>query len=55
MSIKNKKLRCDWCGCFVSIEDITNNKARHQLVLPDSHYSQETYETICEKCLKTEK
>ncbi len=46
----NKKLACSWCGRFVSFRDLESGKAYTYMSTPDSHYSQEDWETVCRKC-----
>lgn len=41
--------RCDFCGRFIAYNDFDNGASR-EMILPDSDYSNETYETICIKC-----
>lgn len=41
--------RCDVCGRFISYADIAYGKAIRRLVTPDSYFSVEEYETLCEK------
>ena len=41
--------KCDVCGRFVSFVDLDSGNATRILVLPDSDYSTETYETLCQK------
>ena len=42
--------KCDWCGRFVSYENLQSGESYHVMVTPDSHYSSETWETCCKKC-----
>jgi hypothetical protein len=39
--------RCDDCGRFVSYADLDSGTATHKMTLPDSAYTTETYETVC--------
>ena len=39
--------RCDVCGKFIALEDITDGKATHTLLEPDSELGKETWETLC--------
>lgn len=39
--------RCDECGKFIPYRDFENGAARHELLLPDSEFSIETYGTLC--------
>jgi hypothetical protein len=52
---ENNKIKCDICGKFVSYKDLSEGKASRILVYPDSHFTQETWETICRRCNKKEK
>ena len=40
--------RCDVCGRFIALADFEAGATRHQLT-PDSHFTRETYETLCKK------
>lgn len=40
--------RCDVCGKFISIHYFSTGVARRELVTPDSAFSIEEYETLCE-------
>ena len=42
-------LKCDVCGQFVSHEAILEGEAVRQLITPDSHFTTEEYETLCEE------
>ena len=48
--MKNERIRCDACGRFISFQDLENNVATHTMVLPDSDYSIETWESTCKIC-----
>ena len=39
--------RCDICGRFISFADIENGWAVRELDTPDTHFTPETYETLC--------
>lgn len=39
--------KCDQCGRFISYEDLRSGRAKNVMVLPESEYSQETWETLC--------
>lgn len=44
----NKKWnRCDVCGKFISYADFDSGRAVRFMKTPDSHYTAETYETLC--------
>lgn len=45
----NEKFKCDECGEFIPPKDIIEGRATHCLVVPDSHWTTEEYETLCEK------
>ena len=47
-----KKIKCDFCGRFISIKDLDDEKAYIEMVSPDSHFTKEKYETICKECNK---
>jgi hypothetical protein len=40
--------RCDICGRFIAIADFDKGAVR-RLVYPDSHFTCETWETLCRK------
>ncbi len=42
-------LRCDVCGQFISLDDMTEGFAYRRLVYPDSHFTTEQYETLCSR------
>ncbi len=44
--------KCDECGVFISIDDLTSGRAVHSMVTPDSELSSEEYETLCAKHAK---
>ncbi len=50
MSCKNNRFRCDYCGCFISNQDLENRMATRELMTVDSHFTIEQYETKCKKC-----
>ncbi len=50
-----KRLRCDICGQFISNADIKQGRALRQMVTPDSQFTHEDYETLCEKCWTVQK
>lgn len=39
--------KCDVCGEFIPHDDLLAETARHDLVSPSSHLSEEEYETYC--------
>lgn len=45
--------RCDVCGKIISYADMESGAATRKMTLPDSHYSSETYETLCKKCVNS--
>ena len=40
--------RCDVCGQFIALRKFGQGAIR-RLIYPDSHYTTETYETLCVK------
>jgi hypothetical protein len=54
MYTKNNKFKCDYCGRFIAFDDIRDGKAYHHMSLPDSHYSCETWESVCKTCNQIE-
>lgn len=48
-------LKCDVCGKFISRKELKSGKARRKLITPDSAFSCEEYETLCEKHLAEQK
>lgn len=45
----NRFNRCHVCGRFFSFADIESGKAVHQMITPDSDWSYEEWESLCEK------
>lgn len=41
--------RCDECGRFISYDDLASGHATHKIVLPESVYTNETWETLCKE------
>lgn len=48
---KKDRICCDYCGQFISYDDLMNDKAIHQLETPLSEFTEETYESVCSKCI----
>ena len=48
--MKEEKIKCDFCGRFISIKDLEEGKATIRMVTPDSHFTKEEYENCCKKC-----
>jgi hypothetical protein len=42
--------RCDYCGKFISYNDIHEGLATYKMISPDSELSVETFEGCCKKC-----
>jgi len=49
---KVERIKCTWCGRFISYADLHSEKAYHYMVTPDSYCSVETWESCCKKCRK---
>lgn len=47
---RDDKIKCDECGRFIGVQDLIDGKALHQFVLPDSEFSDETFESLCARC-----
>ena len=47
--------RCDVCGRFVGFDDIDCGKAVRKLDTPDSHFTHETWTTLCPDHLSANK
>jgi len=45
-----EKIRCDFCGKFISIKDLDDGKAYIQMITPDSHFTKEEFENCCKDC-----
>lgn len=45
-------IRCDFCGKFISYEDLERGEAYRVLLTPSSEYSEEEFETCCKSCNK---
>ena len=50
--LKDPPLKCDGCGRFVSYASLENKKSSRRLLTPDSHFTREEYETLCQKCIE---
>ncbi|MHA1470342.1 MAG: hypothetical protein ACTSSP_07245 [Candidatus Asgardarchaeia archaeon] len=48
---KVERIRCEFCGRFISYKDLDEGKAIHRLVTPDSHLTRVEFESFCVKCL----
>lgn len=55
MLTKNNKIKCDWCGQFISYMDLDSNKAYNKMITPYSDISFEEMESKCKKCIENEK
>ncbi len=51
MLTKNRHIVCDYCGKFISFDDLMNEKAAHYLLTPDSEVTKEDYESYHHKCM----
>lgn len=51
----NSGINCQGCGQFIKYDDIATGKARHCMKSPDSHFSSESYESLCRKCFIKDK
>lgn len=41
-------IKCDVCGRFVALEKLLDGSAIHRILTPDSHFSREEWETLCQ-------
>jgi hypothetical protein len=55
MLTKNGKISCDYCGKFIAIDELIEQKATHSLVTPDSEFTKEEYESYHNACLKAKR
>lgn len=39
--------KCDVCGRFVPLDDLSSGDASHTIICPDSDWTRETDETLC--------
>lgn len=44
---KQLPLKCDVCGKFIAYDSFYRGVALRSLLTPDSHYTKETYITLC--------
>jgi hypothetical protein len=44
--------RCDVCGKFISYKDLDDGLAVRHMKTPDTHFTAETWETLCRRCNK---
>lgn len=49
---KLERIRCTWCGRYVSYVNLNSGEAYHHMITPDSDCSVEEWETCCKKCNK---
>lgn len=42
-------LKCDECGRFIAWDDLVAGLAYRELDTPDSHFTAESYTTLCKK------
>lgn len=52
MLTKNNRLTCDYCGRFISIQQLFYQEAIHYMATPDSHFSKEEWESYHKACLR---
>jgi len=52
MLTKNGSITCDYCGKFIAVDELIEQKATHALLTPDSDRSKEEYESYHHACLK---
>lgn len=43
---------CDECGRFISYTELSDGRATHRLLTPDSHFSGEEYESFHNRCAR---
>jgi hypothetical protein len=55
MKTKSNRIACDVCRKFISLKSLEAGRATHVLLTPDSEFTKETFESICEKCLRKDK
>jgi hypothetical protein len=48
--MKKERFRCDICGVFISVADLSEGYATRRLIMPDSYLTSEEYETTCKLC-----
>ena len=54
MSTSSWRFQCDICGRFIPIEHLVSKLALRKLLTPDSEYTMETYETLCQEHMTTD-
>lgn len=52
MLTKNGNIACDYCGKFIAIDELIDQKATHSLLTPDSELTKEEYESYHHACFK---
>lgn len=50
MALTKNGVSCDYCGLFISYADYEAGRAVHHLVTPDSHFSEEAFESYHIEC-----
>ncbi len=48
------QIKCDYCGRFISYNDIDNNKAVYKMIQPDSEFGPETWTSYHKECKEKE-
>lgn len=51
MLTKNGQISCDFCGKFIAVAELIEQKATHSLLTPDSELTKEEYESYHHACL----
>ncbi len=47
---KEERIKCSWCGRFISYDALYSGKAYHTMSTPDSDYTFEEWESCCKEC-----
>lgn len=48
----SNRFKCNYCGKYISMNDLNSGKAYVKMIIPDSHFTAEEFETVCKKCKK---
>ncbi len=49
---RDNGIKCDFCGRYISVDEIINRTATHIMVEPDSHFGPEVWESHHNTCWK---
>jgi hypothetical protein len=54
MITNNDKIKCDWCGEFISNHDLLYGLSYNKMIYPSSDITEEKFESKCFNCILEE-